>query len=137
LEKISGVVEGGLGKAALFLSLPHYSQYFSHLLGATAFPGTLNARVSQKEAEELASKAKASAGFRLEEKTVGDKKLGGVSCIKASVSNGKMEVECLAVFPDKSTHEKPVLELVAGVNLRQKLLLKDGDEIIVGVLSHA
>lgn len=126
-------VERGMRKAALFLSLSHYSQYFSSLLGANAFPGTLNLKVlkvSQKEAGALASKAKTGVGsFRLEEKTVGEKKLGGVSCLKATVSNGKTGFACLLVFPDKSTHGKGVLELVAAENLREKLSLKDGSKV--------
>lgn len=130
-------VESGLGKSALFLSMPRYAEFFEKLLGEKVFAGTLNARASEKDAEEIRSLAKneenKKIGFRLEEQVVGEKKLGGVWALKGKVSNGKIAVECLLVFPDKSTHDKSVLEIVAAANLRERLLLKDGDKVFVEV----
>ncbi len=122
-----------MGKAAGFLSLPHYAQFFEKILGKKVFAGTLNARASVAEVGKLRSRAKSA--FRLVEKTVGKKKLSGVSCLKATVSaySQKEKIACLLVFPDKSTHDKSVLEIVAAENLRQRLLLKDGDIVEIMV----
>ena len=122
-----------MGKAQLFLSLSHYSKFFSKLLGSMAFPGTLNLRVLPEQADELSKKAFAEKKLRLEEKIIGEKKLGGVSCLRAKISNGKASVACLLVFPDKSTHSKGVLEVVAGENLRQKLVLADGSKVEISL----
>lgn len=136
LKHFFATAEPGFGKAALFLSMPRYAEFFEKLLGEKPFAGTLNARVSEKVVEELRSLAENNeTGFRLEEKIVGGKKLGGVSCLKARVSKGgeKIAANCLLVFPDKGAHEKSVLEVVAASNLRKRLLLKDGDKMFVEV----
>ena len=40
--RIQGKVASGLGRAQVFMSQPHYQEQFRDVLGATAWPGTLN-----------------------------------------------------------------------------------------------
>ena len=39
------MVGSGLGRAQVFMAQPHYQDQFRGLLGATAWPGTLNVTV--------------------------------------------------------------------------------------------
>lgn len=125
-NSFEAVVESGMGKGALFLSMPHYAQAFEKILGRKPFAGTLNARVSVQDAEKILG-FKNQLGERVEGFSEGGKKLGGLTFLKAEVFG----IGCLLVFPDKTTHEEGVLELVCGESLRKRLLLKDGHKIVV------
>ena len=128
-KRFEAVVESGMGKGAFFLSKKHYAEEFEKILGRKAFPGTLNARVSPPDAKKILE-LKENFGGRIGGFEEGGKKFGGLAYLNAKISG----FGCLLVFPDKSTHSASVLEIVCAENLRQKLLLKDGDKIIVEVV---
>ena len=51
---------------------------------------------------------------------------GQVDCYLVRIQN---QFDGAIVLPHKTEHEKNVIELIAPVNLREELLVKDGDEV--------
>ena len=47
--RLSGKVSSGLGRASIFMSQSHYQDQFKKILGATAWPGTLNVNVENND----------------------------------------------------------------------------------------
>ena len=46
---LKGTVSSGLGRAAVFMSQSHYQDQFRQIIGATAWPGTLNVHVENND----------------------------------------------------------------------------------------
>jgi riboflavin kinase len=122
---IVGVVVSGKGKAALFLSLKSYGQFIAGHLGLEPFPGTLNLKVSPKEKQEfLEGKMKLRLrSFKHEGKT-----MGGITAYPVKVDG---RVPALLVTPDKTTHSKDIVEIVAVASLRKGLKLRDGSKVVI------
>ena len=68
--KIQGKVASGLGRAQVFMSQPHYQDQFRDVLGATAWPGTLNIEL-QAENLEIYTGLRSVAGLS-DSGTIGD-----------------------------------------------------------------
>ena len=49
--ELSGTVASGLGRAQIFMAQTHYQDQFREILGATAWPGTLNIELSGSDLE--------------------------------------------------------------------------------------
>jgi len=110
---ISGEVISGLGEGSLYVN--KYLPYFESVLGFTCFPGTLNLNTKQKLDFNGAKK------FTIEPE---DKNLGKVDCFLVRIHD---EFDGAIVIPHKTRHGDTVIELIASVDLRDSLQLKDGD----------
>ncbi|MDV3293279.1 MAG: CTP-dependent riboflavin kinase [Nitrososphaerales archaeon] len=119
----------GLGEGGYYISVQGYRRQFRKLFGFDPFPGTLNITLDQTEVE-MRRQLKFLPG--LEVAGFEDKKrtYGPVKCFRAKV-NGKENAGVLLI--ERTHHGETVMELIARVNLRQKLSLKDGDEVSVTV----
>ena len=97
------------------------------LLGFEPYPGTLNVALEGPEAAKLAElRAREGllvAGFEDEGRT-----FGAVKCFPAQL----LGVDAAAILPLRGHHEG-VLEVIAPVNLRDKLGLQDGSEVAIEV----
>lgn len=132
--EIYGIITTGLGKGAYFLGKDFYKSKFSEKCGFIPFPGTLNVIIPEKYVKDIErikveckNIIKAKEGF------------GGIKYIKAKLtlrSNKKSdfsEVNGAIVFPEKTSHDANYLEFIAKDNLREKLELKDGDEVKLNI----
>ncbi|MEM4717400.1 MAG: DUF120 domain-containing protein [Desulfurococcaceae archaeon] len=113
---IRGKVVSGIAQAGYYVE--RYKDLFKPLLGADPYPGTLNVKL---------------------EKCIWDY----TSCIEpivikpsepglceAYVFKGRIKgLEVLIVKPVKSVHDCTIVEIIAGVKLRDLLGLKDGDPV--------
>ncbi|TFG11645.1 CTP-dependent riboflavin kinase [Candidatus Thorarchaeota archaeon] len=122
--RIEGTVVGGLGEGAYYVDM--YSDRFEESLGFKPYLGTLNVKVSGETAQQAVSRMKHSPplvvqGFREEGRTFGD-----VICYRVLV-NGK--IEAAIVLAQRTHHGKDILEVIAPMNIRKKLNLKDGDKV--------
>jgi riboflavin kinase len=111
-----GKITAGLGQAGYFLSWEGYRRQFPVLLGFLPFPGTL----SVLPEEPFPAEATASIQIRgfCEEK----KSFGGCHCYR---------LDAIAIRPKKSRHPPEMIEIIAPMNLRRGLNLKDGDRVDV------
>lgn len=125
--KLKGLVTSGSQKGTYFMSQKIYSKQFKDKLGFKPFKGTLNILIKEEDVEkidEIKKKdmelLKGSAGF------------GDVLFIKAKL---KEFIDGAIIFPEKTTHPEEFLEFVAEENLREKLNLRDGDEVVITIES--
>ncbi|MBI4406349.1 CTP-dependent riboflavin kinase [Candidatus Micrarchaeota archaeon] len=110
---VNGVVVSGMRKGAKFVAMPFYSGQFKQRLGFLPFPGTLNIRMAVKDKKKITKQK----GIRI----AGKKGKGSAWCFAVKVNT----VPCFAIIPDKSTHEKNILEILSRFNLRKKLRLRN------------
>jgi riboflavin kinase len=119
-----GKVFSGKGGGKNFLELDWVKRQINAVLGFTPYAGTLNIWLSDKSVarRKLLEKAASMTVYPAE-----------------GYSNGKLfkafigMLECAIVIPEVAGYPTDVLEIIAPVNLRQKLQLADGDEIEVAV----
>lgn len=120
---LKGRVFSGGGTGSLFVNLPWAKKQFREKLGFSPYPGTLNLQLaSRMDADNLRKaegiKIKPQEGFH------------GGRCFKALVME---KVWGAIVIPDVQGYPPDLLEILAPVNLRKALKLKDGMEVEVTV----
>ena len=115
----------GCGEGALYVKKDYYFSLLRSLLGLEPFPGTLNLNLISpiKNYSELCSICKPS--FKLETIHLSSTRLGGVIAWYGLLMN----IPCLIIRPMLSRHRANIIEVIASMNLRNKLKLKDGSRI--------
>jgi riboflavin kinase len=111
-RSFKGRVFTGLGEGAYYVRLDGYRKQFRKLLGYNPYPGTLNIQLL----------------IQIQGFVSGDRTFGPVTCYPTTVnSEGKA-----AVLVIERTHHHPnVVEIIAPINLREKLNIIDDDIITV------
>jgi len=122
--EFSGKVFSGEGGGRKFLQLQWVKQQITAKLGFTPYTGTLNLHLSDKSVacRKLLDNAAAMTVHPAEGYCNG-------KLFKASIGT----IECGVVIPEVKGYPQDILEIIAPVNLREKLKLADGDEITVTV----
>ncbi|DAC25078.1 MAG TPA: CTP-dependent riboflavin kinase [Candidatus Poseidoniales archaeon] len=136
--RIQGKVASGLGRAQIFMSQPHYQDQFRDVLGATAWPGTLNIEVIGENLEAYTG-LRAVAGLCDGDNIEGvephringfereGRSFGGATAFLASISkDGSSWHECAILIPDLTRHTETA-EIIASSFLRELLPVNDGD----------
>lgn len=122
---IKGRVFSGSGEGTKFTELPWVKKQITEKLGFTPHPGTLNMKLIGNHAKlELLKKAQTIE--ILPEKGFCKGKL-----FNAILMN---EIKCAIVVPEIENYPENILELVAPINLREKLSLKDGDIVQLKIM---
>jgi riboflavin kinase len=129
---LEGTVFTGLGEGAYYISKEHYKRQFIEKLGFEPYPGTLNLKLTAdydlKTRTELeAYPATEVLGFKNEDRT-----FGTVKCYPATIGN---KVKGAVISALRSHYDRSVLEIIAPVNLRKKMNLKDGQKVKVEILT--
>jgi riboflavin kinase len=123
---IKGIVFSGKGEGTSFIKLPWVRKQIAEKLGFTPHPGTLNIKLTaeslklrtsleEKEAIEISP----AAGFH------------HGKCFKAYLINN---LRCAVVIPETPDYPRDIIEVIAPINLREKLQLRDGDYVEVKIL---
>ena len=120
VDSMLGKVIAGLGQAGYFLSREGYRQQFLNRLGFIPFPGTLT--VLLEESFPASAPAILIQGFSEKEE-----RFGACRCYRIRI-NG---LDAVAIRPEKSSHPPELIEVIAPLNLRRALNLKDGDTVEV------
>ncbi len=126
---IQGSIVGGLGEGAYYVEV--YQERFRNALGFDPFAGTLNVRVTTEESRKAINMMKHTpplmvTGFNHEGRTFGD-----VICYRVKV-NGK--IEAAVVIAQRTHHSRDTLEIVAPVDIRKTLKLKDNSPVTLTVV---
>jgi riboflavin kinase, archaea type len=119
-----GKVITGEGNGKKYLALPWVKQQIEEKLGYTPFLGTLNLKLNKESAarKKFLEKARATTICPAQGYCIG-------TLYEATVGN----VSCTVVAPKVEGYKKDLLEVIAPVNLRDALKLKDGDAVTVSV----
>ncbi|WP_325379511.1 DUF120 domain-containing protein [Methanocella sp.] len=121
VQRIKGRVTTGLGEGQYYISLDGYREQFKEKLGFEPYPGTLNLQLKEPFAHPEASAIKIE-GFKDATRT-----FGGGKCYVVRIDG----IRCAVMRPDRSSYPLNLVEIIAPVNLRKTLGLKDGDEVEV------
>jgi riboflavin kinase len=126
--EMKGRVADGLGEGRFYLSKPGYARQMEEKLGFTPYPGTLNLKLEDGEAEKrrrlLQLEPIIIAGFVEDGRRYGD-----LFAYRAKADG----VECAVVVPLRTHHGQDVVELTAPVNLRNRLKKRSGDEVVLRI----
>lgn len=124
-----GEVVTGLDEGAYYVSRKGYKEQFLKKLGFDPFPGTLNLRLHPSKAwvrRELETyPAITIDGFKSGKRT-----FGKVKCFPATINDS---VEGAVALIDRTHHDDSVIELIAPLNLRSRLDLKEGSKVKVKI----
>ena len=129
---LEGTVFNGLGEGAYYISKEPYRKQFIEKLGFDPYPGTLNLKLTTeydiKTRNELESyPAVEIEGFKSEDRT-----FGPVKCYPVIVDN---KVKGALISALRSHYDASVLEIIAPVQMRKHLALKDGHKVKVEVMT--
>ena len=116
-----GTITSGLGKGAVFLSIDHYKYNIMEKLGFNPYPGTLNLEAGKGQQIQL----RAITPIRIESFKKNGKAYGGASCYKIKINS----IDAAIIVPDLTEHGEDMMEIIAPVNLKSKLKVKDGDTV--------
>ncbi|HIL64909.1 MAG TPA: DUF120 domain-containing protein, partial [Candidatus Poseidoniales archaeon] len=138
--RLSGMVSSGLGRAHVFMAQHHYQEQFKVLIGRSAWPGTLNVKVEGDSLTEY-QKLRVSAGLdqgtpsKIESHRIkgfdrDGVSFGGATAFLATFEAHHQSFDCAILIPDLTRHND-VVEVIAGVFLRESCDLDDGDEVSI------
>lgn len=122
-----GKVVSGLGEGRYYTEQRGYVDQFKEKLGFVPYPGTLNVEIEHVERNKIRL-LKDSKAINIEEFKTKNRTFGGVKCFRAEI-NG---VNGAIVLPLRS-HYSNILEFISQYYLREKLNLKDGDEVKITI----
>jgi riboflavin kinase len=123
-----GALFTGLNEGRYYISLRGYSGSFLRVLGFEPFPGTLNLRLTNEAMIEQRRRLDLLKGIEVPGFSDGKRSYGPVKCFKAKIA-GRLPGAVLAI--ERTHYDSSVLEIIAPVNLREALGLRDGDECSV------
>jgi len=124
--RIKGRIFSGLGKGAFFTQLDWVKQQCQEKLDFAPFPGTLNLKVTDEYLEVL-RKLKGGEGIALVPPTA---EYCQARCYPVFIGSVKAAI----VIPHAENftsemHPQNVIEIIAPVNVKAELSIKDGDEL--------
>lgn len=120
---LKGKVISGIGEGRYYTEQKGYVDQFNEKLGFIPYPGTLNVEIQYVEKNKLRF-LKNNNAISIDEFKTKDRTFGGVGCFRVEI-NG---VDGAIVMPLRS-HYSNILEFISPFYLREKLNLKDGDEV--------
>ena len=126
---IRGLVTEGLKDGKYYLSLNEYKKRIKDKLGFKPFPGTLNIRLSI-ESRDLKERLKRMNGIEIDGFKKGNRIFGSIKCFNCEINGIKSSI----IIPERTHYDSSILEIISPYELRKKLNLKNGDELIVRLI---
>ncbi|HEV2137547.1 MAG TPA: DUF120 domain-containing protein [Nitrososphaerales archaeon] len=121
----NGTLFTGLNEGRYYISLKGYSRSFIRALGFEPFPGTLNLRLTSEAMIEQRRSLGQMPGINIPGFSDEKRSYGPVKVFRAKIA-GKYPGAVLAI--ERTHYDNSVLEVIAPLNLRKVLKLRDGDE---------
>ncbi|MFP3268649.1 MAG: DUF120 domain-containing protein [Desulfurococcales archaeon] len=126
---LEGKVVSGLGEGRFYMNVQYYKNKIKELLGFLPYPGTLNVQVIGESALKRMALTK-ERGIRIEGFKTEDRFYGGATLFRAKVNGYE---QAAIIIPDRTSHPREVLEVIAPIYLRGELGLSDGDRVLLEV----
>jgi riboflavin kinase len=123
---LKGKVFSGKGEGTQFLNFPWVRKQIEEKLGFAPYEGTLNVRL-YKDSINLRKTLTSASGMEI----LPQPGFCRGRLLKACLMGA---VVCAVVVPEVGGYPEDVIELVASVNLREKLQLSDGDLVVVQIM---
>jgi riboflavin kinase len=123
-KQMTGSIITGMGEGQYYISNEGYKKQIEEKLGFTPFPGTLNVKLDRESVLTRRS-LDAKKGIEIEGFTSDNRTFGGGVCFPVKIGGIKGAI----IQPDRTHYPPEIIEIIAPVNLREKLKLKDGSTI--------
>jgi len=123
---ISGKVIDGLKDGRYYLSQKEYRKNILEKLGFELYPGTLNIKLDDQNIKEKLQKME---GVEIKGFKMNDRIFGSIKCFKSKIDG----VDASVIIPERSHYGSDILEIISPFELRKKLKLKNGDEVVINV----
>jgi riboflavin kinase len=133
-HQIKGQLARGLGEGGYYINLEGYMSQFENVLKWKPFAGTLNIRlVTEEDIDAFQSLLKAQyhtiEGFFHEETK---RTLGKVFLWECEIKYTKsLSTKGAIIYPDRTHHQKTIMEVLAPFSVRNEWNLQDGDALII------
>ncbi|MHC1635090.1 MAG: DUF120 domain-containing protein [Candidatus Methanospirareceae archaeon] len=132
--EICGYLITGLGEGKYYIGLEGYRRQFEAKLGFSPFPGTLNLSLRGKDIE-MRRRLNGRKGIDIDGFEAEGRTFGGVKCFHCEILHENAKgIKSALIIPERTHYPDDVLEIIASVNLRERLRLKDGDEVRIKVV---
>ncbi|MFC1691038.1 DUF120 domain-containing protein [Nanoarchaeota archaeon] len=120
---LKGKIQNGLGEGGYYIS--KYKTRIKKDLGITPFHGTLNIKTNSAEIKKfLIDQEKITIpSFKTKDRTY-----GRIDCHKVILNK---TINCFLIIPERTNHPADVIEVIAESNLRNKLKLKENNEVML------
>lgn len=123
---ITGILFSGLGDGAKFVRLDWVESQIEEKLGFRPYHGTINLRLDM-ESIDLVRKLKDDEGVKI---VPPDPKFCIAKTFRARIMG---KVQGAIILPEATVHAEDTLELLAPINMREELDLKDGQQVEVEI----
>lgn len=123
--QFTGKVVSGMGEGTYYTEQQGYRNQFQKQLDIDAYPGTFNVEIKPIEKNKLRL-LKNMGGKIIEEFTTENRTFGSVLCFPSTVNGLKGAI----VLPRRS-HYSNIIEVISQEYLRDRLKVKDGDQVDV------
>ncbi|MFH1322777.1 MAG: DUF120 domain-containing protein [Methanobacteriota archaeon] len=124
---LTGKVITGLGEGQYYISLEGYRTQFIEKLGFTPYPGTLNVKLDTPSVD---IRKGISADLEISGFTKDNRTFGRGSCFNIMI----MDINGAVIVPERTHYPEDIIEIIAPVNLRKYLKLRDGSTVEVEVI---
>lgn len=126
---LTGEIFTGLGEGAYYVSLEGYRSQIIEKLGFDPYPGTLNLRLTDPPDVYFRELLSHRPGILIKGFSNGRRTYGSVKAFKAKIK----DINAAVLLIERTHYGRDTLEVIAPINLRQALKLKDGDKVSVEV----
>jgi riboflavin kinase len=123
---LKGKVFSGKGEGTEFLNFPWVRKQIEEKLGFAPYPGTLNVGLFE-DSVNLRKRLEWAKGMEILSEPGFCRGRLFEACLMGTVV-------CGVIIPDVAGYPEDVIELVASVNLRERLQLSDGDLVDVKIM---
>ena len=128
--EINGEVFTGLGEGAYYMSMSGYRRQFVKQLGFDPYPGTLNLRLNTPVDQRQRRDLEQHPNVFIEGFEDGQRTYGWAKCFFAKI---KEKLDGAVIILERAHYDHTVLEVIAPVNIRDELDLKDGDMVPITI----
>ncbi len=126
-KKFTGHVTSGSGEGSYYLSQSQYHTQLTAKLGFSPFKGTLNLEIRDNQSLKNKEKFLLAPPITINGFTTSKRTFGQLLCYRCTIN--KMPVAI--IIPQRTHHNKKIVEIIAKDNLRKTLNLKDNDKLEV------
>ena len=154
-----GSVIKGLGEGKYYMKKQGYKDSFQKQINFIPWPGTLNLKLKSPISKQALDEINSIyiQGFKEKNRSFGNIKcypciilenkildifnkesLDNIEQFGFSVLNNipekmKKQIKCYLIRPERTSHKENILEIIAPINLRKKLNLKNNEEVIISI----
>lgn len=126
---IKGRVISGMGEGQYYIGLDGYKKGINENLGFVPYPGTLNLKLKTLRECQFKERLAATKGVMVPSFTGNKRTFGSLKCFHCRLD----DIYGAVIIPERSHYGNDVIEIVSSHNLREKMKLKDGNDISIEV----